>query len=179
MNTAYELSINDEVKSHFEKISQSSRQHNEHEVIAAVKKTLDKLNRQKVEKYVESHIETLKTMLDMLTDNEWNLDEKDRKHVLSAMQYFTHEDDIISDDIPVIGLLDDCIVIDIVAEKIKDEIEAFVDFRNVVKVHARDEKFTVEDWIEAKRQDLFSRMRHRRNRRRSNSRTRGTSFSVA
>ena len=41
------------------------------------------------------------------------------------------------------------------AEKIKDEIEAFVDFRNVVKVHARDEKFTVEDWIEAKRQDLF------------------------
>jgi len=115
----------------------------------------------------------------MLSDKQWNLSPEDRKQVLSAMRYFVKEDDLISDDIPVIGLLDDCIVIDIVAEQIKPEIDSYIEFKKAVKLYSKGENFTVDDWIETKRQELFSRMRNRRNRRLTSSKTRGTSFSIA
>lgn len=179
MNTAYEFNLNSKVKSHFEKILQSTETHSEQDIVRAVNSTLEKLENGNVEDYVTPHIEILKSMLDMLKDKEWNLQSEDRRYVLSAMQYFALDNDLISDDIPVIGLLDDCIVIDIVAEKIKNELEAYKEFKEAVLIYSRDDKFTVEDWKKTKRLELFSRMRNRRNKRVARAKTRGTSFSIA
>lgn len=176
MNT-YEFSLNDKVKLHFEKLLESSHYCDEERVVETVEKTLEKLEAKNVESYILPYIRKLSIMLDMLHDKEWNLNSEDREYVLSAMQYFVLDNDVISDDIPVIGLLDDCIVIDIVSDKLKYEMEAYIEFKQAMTVYAKDKSFTVADWKETKRQELFSRMRNRRNKRKPVARTRGTSFS--
>ena len=118
-------------------------------------------------------------MMKMLVDKKWSMSEKDKQYVLSALQYFTKSDDVIPDDIPVVGFLDDCIVIDIVTEKITDQLELYDAFSNASKIYScNDEYYGVNDWKETKRKELYSRMRHRRGRYSKSNRTRGTSFSI-
>lgn len=178
MNTSYNLHITDEVTVHFEKILNEPNKMNDYKTIEAVKKTLSHFKAMKTEKYVTSRIESLENMLQMLSNEKWVLSASDKKYVLSALQYFTQEDDVIPDDIPVVGLLDDCIVIDIVADKVKSELKDFNEFIEASKIYARDDDYGVNDWIETKRKELYSRMRHRRTNRLRTRRTRGTSFSI-
>ena len=49
--------------------------------------------------------------------------------VLAALAYVCDPEDIIPDDIPGIGLLDDAVMIELVFRELRHEIEAYEDFR--------------------------------------------------
>ena len=101
---------------------------------------------------------------------------EDKHHVLKAMSYLVRDNDLIPDHIPGLGLLDDCIIIDIVAQKVSNELDAYNDFKKAEMVYGRDKEFLVSDWLEVKRKELFSRMRARRNRMNKSSRIRSSRF---
>lgn len=113
--------------------------------------------------YIRQRIETLQKIVAMLKDRDWLLGDEDRKHVLDMLAYFADPKDIVPDDIPVLGLLDDAIMIDLAAYELAPELEAYSDFLE----NMEDLKEGADDAepIDAARAMLQKRMRRRRRRR--------------
>lgn len=123
-----------------------------------------------VPEFVRVRIQKLETFVAMIEDDEWKIPSDERTEVLSALAYFSDPEDLVPDHIPVLGFLDDAIMIELVAEEFKDDFEAFEEFcayRNREEGRSGDTAITREEWLESKRHELHSRMRSRRSSRRS------------
>ncbi len=122
--------------------------------------------------FVRDRLEKLGSMVAMIEDSEWEIPEPERTDVLSALAYFSEPEDLVPDHIPALGFLDDAIMIELVSEDLKDDIEAFEEFcryRERESERTGDATVTREEWLGAKRRELHSRMRNRRSSRRSGS----------
>jgi hypothetical protein len=89
--------------------------------------------------------------------------------VIEALAYFSESDDLIPDDIPGLGFLDDAIMIELVSMELEHEIQAYRDFviyRAAEAGRKGEDTGMLEraDWLEERRQQLHSRMRRRRRR---------------
>ncbi|NQZ81459.1 MAG: DUF1232 domain-containing protein [Colwellia sp.] len=122
-----------------------------------------------VPEFVSDRIKKLVTLVAMIEDDEWKIPEEERSDVLSALAYFSDAEDLVPDHIPVLGFLDDAIMIELVAEELKDDIEAFEEFcaYRIREEGRKDTTITREEWLDSKRRELHSRMRNRRSKRRS------------
>ena len=109
--------------------------------------------------FVRNRIAQLGKLTNMLTDKDWRLEGADRKRVLNALAYFADPDDLIPDRVPGLGYLDDAIMVELVVQDLKHEIEAFDAF-----CAYRDEnrKNRESDGLEKRRASLQGRMRRRR-----------------
>jgi len=153
------------------------------QVIAKAAELLESQKDKPLPEYVSSKFKKLRALVDMLRDSEWQIPEEHAEDVISALRYFAEPMDLIPDDVPVFGFLDDAIMVDLVTQGLVAEIDAFEEFCQFrSNEEARDSSADVsrEDWLAAKRMELHSRMRHRRGeRRRGRSRgPRGTGFSL-
>ncbi|MFT5295868.1 MAG: uncharacterized membrane protein YkvA (DUF1232 family) [Colwellia sp.] len=122
-----------------------------------------------VPEFVSDRIKKLETLVAMIEDSEWKIPAEERSDVLSALAYFSDPEDLVPDHIPVLGFLDDAIMIELVAEELKDDIEAFEEFcvyRSREEERTGDTTVTREEWLDSKRRELHSRMRNRRSTRR-------------
>ena len=52
-------------------------------------------------------------MVEMLVDDEWHLPADDRERLMAMFIYFSDPEDLLPDHIPVIGYLDDVIMIEL------------------------------------------------------------------
>jgi len=119
--------------------------------------------------FVSERIKKLETLIAMIEDPEWKIPDDARADVLSALAYFSDPEDLVPDHIPVLGFLDDAIMIELVAEELKDDIEAFLEFcRYRTREEGRHSEAAVtrDEWLESKRRELHSRLRNRRSSRR-------------
>jgi uncharacterized membrane protein YkvA (DUF1232 family) len=122
--------------------------------------------------FVLQRIGTLEKLVEMLRDEDWRLEGRDRARIIDALAYFVDPDDLIHDKIPGIGYIDDAIMVELVSIELKHEIAAYDDFCSY-----REAQPTKEDLkkLETRRAALHQRMRRRRRRERSTKRTRGAS----
>lgn len=123
-----------------------------------------------VPEFVKLRLEKLQTLVAMIEDKEWKIPEQERSDVISALAYFSDPEDLVPDHIPVLGFLDDAIMIELVAEELQPDIEAFGEFcayREREEGRTGDNTVTREEWLDSKRRELHSRMRNRRATRRS------------
>lgn len=139
------------------------------EIIEKASELLGQVNRSKTSDFIRDRMYVLETLIGMVMDRGWGLVEEDRQRVIDALSYFAEADDLIPDDIPGLGFLDDAIMIEIVSEELKHEIQAyrdFVVFRAAEQARAGTDPAEIErtDWLETRRQQLHSRMRLRRRR---------------
>ena len=85
---------------------------------------------------------------------------------------------MIPDDVPVLGYIDDAIMIELVVRELKPIIDAFEDFmlyKSEEKSRNRNPDISREQWLAVKRRELHSRMRRRRKAARSRAASRGGS----
>ncbi len=113
--------------------------------------------------FVVSRMLTLQNMVDMLKDRDWNLENDDRERVLEVLAYFADPNDIIPDELPGIGFLDDTIMVDLAAVDLAPELEAYAEFCDNRDDLAQKEADAQP--LKVARDELQSRMRRRRRRR--------------
>lgn len=151
------------------KAQAGAKQLSEQDILANAKKISQDI-KDNVPEFVRERIQKLETFVAMIEDGEWQIPTEERTEVLSALAYFSDPEDLVPDHIPVLGFLDDAIMIELVAEEFKDDFEAFEEFcayRTREEGRSGDATITREEWLESKRHELHSRMRSRRSSRRS------------
>lgn len=119
--------------------------------------------------FIRSRLAHIRTMTDMAADVGFALPDAERGATLAALTYFADPDDVIPDSVPVLGYLDDAIMIELCIRELKFELEAYEDFREWRDAEAKRRgedpqklAFTRVDWAESRRIEAIRRMRRRR-----------------
>lgn len=135
----------------------------EQEILANAKKLSQSITVE-VPAFVSERLKKLETLVAMIEDSEWQIPEEAKVDVLSALAYFSDPEDLVPDHIPVLGFLDDAIMIELVVTELNEDISAFIDFcaYREREESRRDTNVTRDEWLDAKRRELHSRMRNRR-----------------
>ena len=139
------------------------------EIIQAGEELLKQAQATPVPDFISQRLNKLDNLIAMVRDEGWSLSEEDRKRVLAALVYFADPADVIPDSVPVLGYLDDAIMIELCVRDLKHEIDAYDDFCDFRESEARRlglDPATVgsADWLESRRVELQNRMHQRRER---------------
>ena len=137
------------------------------EILAAAADLVAKLRAAELPDFVAVRLGKLEVLHAMLTDADWQLDDAERSPVLAALAYVCDPEDIIPDDIPGIGLLDDAVMIELVFRELRHEIDAYEDFcafrKSIGKgPAARRDPSSLAAKLARRRAQLVTRMRRRR-----------------
>jgi uncharacterized membrane protein YkvA (DUF1232 family) len=79
--------------------------------------------------YIRRQLLEVVPLLDMLEDDAWALPQAERAEVLRLLAYFSDPEDLIPDEVAVIGLLDDAIMLELLMKRIRHVVQAYADFR--------------------------------------------------
>ena len=163
MKISFELSEKD--LRYFRKVLQKVRKgrnaENETVVLREAEELLEEVKRTNAPEYVQHRIAQLGELIAMLEDKDWRLEGADRKRVLNALAYFADPDDLIPDRVPGLGYLDDAIMVELVVQDLKHEIEAYDAFV-VFRTERNKKRNAAPDGLEKRPDSLQGRMRRRR-----------------
>jgi uncharacterized membrane protein YkvA (DUF1232 family) len=173
MSLAITIELGDADLQHFIDAMRRSQKEAEHlspkEITDAASKLLVEGHEIKLPNFIAERLGKLDSMIAMVNDEGFALPEEDRQRVLACLTYFANPEDIIPDNVPVLGFLDDAIMIELCVRELQHEIEAYEDFtlyrkdeaaaRGVDPASLKTERV---EWAEARRVELIERMRKRR-----------------
>ena len=170
LRVSFELEEND--LKHFRLIMREARKASAtippEDIVAAAEKLLKIVAEAGAPTFVRERLAKLRLMIHMITDIDWRLPHRETKRVLNALAYFAEPEDLIPDNIPGLGFLDDAIMIELVARELRHEVDAYEDFRDyrekVRRERGRKASVSREDWLDGRRKELHKRMRRRRKR---------------
>ena len=139
-------------------------------LVKAARALAEHAREQRAPDYVLSRLETLELLADMIQDTHWALPAPSRRKIMAVLAYFSDPDDLIPDDVPGLGFLDDAVMVELACRNLRPELEAYRDFCRFRhqeldrRRHSGEEEGAVSrlDWLEARRKGLQDRMhRHR------------------
>ncbi|HVF34445.1 MAG TPA: YkvA family protein [Candidatus Saccharimonadia bacterium] len=86
---------------------------------------------------VQRRLEDAERLCAMAADAAWRLGESDSERIGMVMSYVLRQDDLIPDDVPVYGMLDDAVLIELAQRALRREVEDYVDFCRFREAEAR------------------------------------------
>lgn len=161
MSLQISFELDDEDLQHFRLVMLHARdavaRRTPEEIVTTAGKLLEEMGTRRTPGFVTDRLSKMRRMMQMISDIEWRLPHAEVKRVLNALAYFAEPDDLIPDEIPGLGYLDDAIMIELVVRELRHEIEAYDDFCQFRQQHRAG-----TDALHRKRDDLMERMRHLR-----------------
>ena len=155
------------------------RDADEAEIIEAIGDVLADIKKETpLPDFVADRIPQLESMIRMLQDEEWKLPEEDREKLLATFVYFADPEDILPDHIPVIGYLDDVIMIELMMRELQHVREAFDDFCDFRDTYDSEQKSARDSAVRRDRVDRKRQQLHQRMNRRTNSRKKSRSNEI-
>lgn len=173
MSLAITIELGDADLQHFIDAMHRAQQESKHlsaqQIAEAASKLLIDGHKVALPQFIAERLQKLDSMIAMVNDSGFALPEEDKQRVLACLTYFANPHDIIPDNVPVLGFLDDAIMIELCVKELQHEIEAYEDFVAYRKqeaaahgVDASSLKTQRVEWAEARRLELIDRMRKRR-----------------
>lgn len=105
----------------------------------------------------------------MLRDEDWPLAAALRARIERVLDYIDRAEDLIPDELPVIGLLDDAILVELFLRRAGGELgdyEDYCGFRQQLAERLQEREallhVPVEDWLQARRQALSAQRERQR-----------------
>ena len=141
----------------------------ETDVIDAAKYALDHLCVGGAPAYVRKRLVEVQRLILMLEDEAWALPDPERGDVVDTLAYFSDPDDLIPDDVEVIGLLDDAIMLELLVRRLRSVLDAYTEF-SAFRASASsgngdaDSRRMQARRLAERRAELIERMRRRRKR---------------
>lgn len=169
------LEISDAELAHFRSLMSKARaraaDQPPHLVAARARAAVERLASRTRSPFVENRMRKVNSLVGMLEDPEWQLPDDDRRRVLDGLAYVANSHDLVPDSVPVLGLVDDAIMLELVLRELQHELEGYEEFdefrrRETAQRAAAGSPRAVsrEDWLASKRQALHDRIRARRER---------------
>ena len=170
------FTLSDSDLAHFQRVVdraklKSKKELNAVEIESSAVELIEKAEAGDLPDFIRERVAKLKVVTTMLSDSEWQLGPEDRDRVLSAMLYFCDPDDLIPDDVPGLGYLDDAIYIELMMKELGSEINSyaeFCEFRIEEEARRREKGLDTfvqrEHWLAEKRMEIQAEMKRRRHR---------------
>ncbi len=98
------------------------------DIVDGARYALDHLPIASAPGYVRARIADVQRLIVMIEDEDWLLPPAFRTEVLRALAYFGDPEDLIPDEVGVIGLLDDAILLDILIRDLRAMLRAYASF---------------------------------------------------
>ena len=137
-----------------------------HEIIDAATGVVESARKARVSPFIRERFELLEEMIEMCRDVQWQLEEPERGRVLKVLAYFSNRDDVVPDDVPALGYLDDAIIVELGARQLEHELIAYRDFCTFrpeaeAKLRAEGDRAEVgrDEWLASRRQALLEKAR--------------------
>jgi uncharacterized membrane protein YkvA (DUF1232 family) len=173
MSLAITIELGDADLQHFIEAMKTAQQEAKNlsaaEITDAASKLLVDGKENRLPSFIAERLSKLDSMIAMVNDQGFALPEEDRQRVLACLTYFANPKDLIPDNVPVLGFLDDAIMIELVTRELQHEVEAYDDFvlyRNDEAARRGVDPATLKtervEWAEARRVELLNRMKNRR-----------------
>ena len=173
MSITLNFELNDQDLAHFEQAAERSQQatagKSTEEIVACAVEMLADAQKVHIPDFIKDRLLRLDDMIAMVRDEAWALPEEDKKRVLSALMYFCDPDDVIPDNVEVLGFLDDAVMIELSVRQLKHELDAYDDFcdyrsSEATRRGADASALGRTDWLDGRREELIHRMHERRER---------------
>jgi len=173
MSITLNFELNDQDLAHFKQAAERSKQaaagKSTEEIVACAVALLSDAQKVHIPDFIKDRLLRLDDMIAMVRDEAWALPKEDKQRVLSALMYFCDPDDVIPDNVEVLGFLDDAVMIELSVRDLKHELDAyddFCDFRSSEANRRGADASTLgrTDWLDGRREELIDRMHQRRER---------------
>lgn len=171
MSLRITLDLSDKDIEHFRNLARSamdsSRELDRDAIITGARDLLKEVDEKVGSDYIRTRLAKIHVLIDMLEDEGWGMQKVGRGRVLAALAYFNNPEDLIPDNVPGLGYLDDAIMVELLCRELAPEIEAYQDFVNYRASEARRRgldpaELNRGDFLKAREQALLARMRRRR-----------------
>lgn len=137
----------------------------EHDIVDAARHALETLPIASAPGYIRTRLQEVERLLQMLEDEAWALPQVERAEVLRLLAYFSDPEDLIPDDVAVIGLLDDAIMLELLMKQIRHVMIAYAEFCSLRDAQAAAvdgaDRIRLARELARRRDRLHSRMRRR------------------
>ena len=173
MSLTLNFELNDRDLEHFHAAMEASKKaaegRSDNEIIENAGRLLADAQKVHIPDFILNRLLRLDDMIAMLRDEAWALDAADRERVLSALVYFNNPNDVIADSVPVLGYLDDAVMIEMCVRDLQHELDAYDDFcdfrqHQAERLGVDPAKVGRADWLGGRREELVDRMHQRRQR---------------
>jgi uncharacterized membrane protein YkvA (DUF1232 family) len=129
----------------------------------AVTKDMDGTN---LPDFVKTRMQSLDTLIAAYEDPEWQMPDDEKTEILTSLAYFSEPHDLVPDNIPGLGYVDDAIMIELAIQDLSQDLdayEAFCQFRKTEENRrGAESNVNRESWLDSKRTELRSGMRRTR-----------------
>lgn len=172
LRVTFELA-NSDLK-HFKTIMREAREaaasKSQTEILDASRGLLQSVDEIELPEFISDRLVRIKTMIEMVEDEEWALPPAESQRIVNALSYFSEPEDLIPDHIPGLGFLDDAIMVELVVRELRHDIDGYADFcrfraveeKRRAKSGLTDDAPNREAWLKTRRQELHSRIKDRR-----------------
>lgn len=145
---------------------EGAQQRSEEEIISKAKQSCEEMEKAELPEFVATRLASLKALITAVSDPEWQMPEDEKQDVLTSLAYFCDPHDLVPDDIPVLGLVDDAIMIELVIQDLSLDLDAYEEFsayrETEEKRRGDDAHVDRESWLDLRRREIHSELRRKR-----------------
>jgi uncharacterized membrane protein YkvA (DUF1232 family) len=117
-------------RSLFRKAKAAARDASREHILTGARELVANVRRaKKTPKFVISAVEAIEDLVAIIEDTDYKAPKGVVEQVLGALAYFTEAEDLIPDSVPVLGFLDDAIMIKFIEREFRHELAAYRKFK--------------------------------------------------